>query len=159
MIVLGLFWYQNEALNKVNRLQIQYRQEEVIPCTTQHTGKLWSSSLQATVDAKSSCEFLKVVGFSCHYFFHNKLLHTQIPYPVLNHPGAQITRVWERIPVGQDPFPALLSDTPGAGTLQEPVQLSLWPGDGVGTSPPRRWESPACPAAASPALPWRSGLG
>lgn len=56
---------------KLTRLQIQYREDvlSILPCTTQHTGKLWSSSLQATMDAKSSCGFLKVVGFSCHYFF------------------------------------------------------------------------------------------
>lgn len=27
MIILGLFWYKNEVLNEVNRIQMQYRQE------------------------------------------------------------------------------------------------------------------------------------
>lgn len=72
--------------------------------------KLWSSSLQATGDARSSCEFLKVVGYSCHRFSHCKLLHTGRPHPVLMRPGAQITGV--RIP-SLPCFQTLLEQEPG----------------------------------------------
>lgn len=111
--------------------------------------KLRSSSLWATVDARSSCEFLKVVGYSCHHFSRNKLLHTESPHPVLMRPGAQITGV--RIP-SLPCFQALLEQEPCRNPAAQP-SARRWScsitSHGVGGTPPSCRSIP-CPAA----LPW-----